>query len=351
MSKLRVGLIGCGHISSAHIKAWRKAHACEVTGVFDLNRDLAAKRAKEFGITLIHESVDDLVDKSDVVDISTPPASHAKLALQAIQAGKHVLIEKPVVVEESDWDLIVKAMKSSPGKLGVIHNIKVGNAIQKAKQLIDAGKIGELIRIERQFLTHTRHDRMLTDQPHWSHDLPGGRWFETLPHELYLTHYFAGPSELVSVAANRTPAATRAVKADEVTLTFKNERCITVIHYSSNCHLNRRNITFTGTRGVIFVDILSDVWTLNTLEDSTLRRGLGLEYLNSIQRLTHLVPERAGYALRRLKGMTPHAKIIMQFADHIRGEAEAPTPFDEVDYTIRNCYKVGRAIDAQFAIS
>lgn len=348
MSKLKVGLVGCGHISAAHIKAWRKAENCEVTGVFDLSQELAQKRVKEFGIPTIYPTLEALIEASDVVDICTPPASHAKLALQAFKAGKHVLIEKPVVVEERDWDRIVEVLKTSPGKLGVVHNIKVCNAVQTAKRLIDEGRIGDLIRIDRQFLTHPRHDRMLTDQPHWSHDLPGGRWFETLPHELYLTHYFTGPSELVSVAANRTPAATGAVRGDEVTLLFRNDRCITTIHYSSNCHINRRNVTFTGTRGVIFVDILSDVWTLSTLVDSTLRRGVGLEYLNSLQRLTHAVPERVGYALRRLRNMTPHAKIIMQFADYLRGKAESPTPFDEVDYTIRNGYQVGRAIDAQF---
>lgn len=259
------------------------------------------------------------------------------------------MIEKPVVVDEKDWELIVEASRTSAAKLGVIHNIKVANAIRVAKRLIDQGRIGDLIRIERQFLTSPQHDRMLTDQPHWSHKLPGGRWFETLPHEMYLTHYFAGPSELVSVAANRTAAATSAVRADEVTLTLKNDRCITVIHYSSNCLINRRNVTFTGTRGVIFVDILSDVWTLNTLADSTIRRGLGLEYLNALQRLGSAVPERAGYALRRLRGITPHLRIITQFADYLRGDSESPTPFDEVDYTIRNCYKVGRAIDSQFA--
>ena len=130
---------------------------------------------------------------------------------------------------------------------------------------------------------------MHTDFPRALFEIGEDRWIETLPHELYLTHYFAGPSELVSVTALRTPAATSAVRADEVTLTLKNDRCITVIHYSANCAINRRNITFTGTKGVIFVDILSDALTLNTLTDGTIRRGLGLEYLNSLQRLTHAI--------------------------------------------------------------
>lgn len=348
MQNLKVGILGCGHISAEHLKAWRKAKGSEVVGVFDLNKEFAAKRAAQFKVPTIFDTVEQLIEQCDVVDICTPPSSHAALALKALDAGKHLLIEKPVVIEESDWEAMEAKLKLGKSKLAVVHNIKFQEAVVQAKQLIDAGRIGELIRIERQFLTHPRHDRMLTEAPHWSHKLPGGRWFETLPHELYISHYFGGPAELVSVAAMRTAAAVNGVRADEVTLTFQNQRCITTVHYSSNCQLNRRTITFTGTKGVIHVDVLSDALSLSTLEDSRPRRVAGLHYMDAAQRLTWAVTDRARYLARRMRGDRPHTRLITQFADFLRGEAESPTPLDEVDYVIRNCYRVGRAIDERF---
>lgn len=348
MQELKVGILGCGHISAEHLKAWRRAAGASVAGVFDLNKENAAKRAAQFGVPRVFETPEALIAECDIVDICTPPASHAALAMKALQAGKHLLIEKPVVIEESDWDAMEALLREGKSKLAVVHNLKFGEAVIKAKKLVDEGKIGDLIRIEREFLTHPRQDRMLTDAPHWSHKLPGGRWFETLPHELYISHYFGGPADLVSVAAMRTPAAVNGVRADEVTLTFQNDRCITTVHYSSNCHLNRRTITFTGTKGVIYVDVLSDAMSMTTVEDSRKRRAVGVSYLEQMQRLTWALPDRARYLMRRMRGDRPHTRLIAQFADYLHGNAVSPTPLDEVDYVIRNCYRVGQAIDARF---
>lgn len=348
MQELKVGILGCGHISAEHLKGWRKAKGASVAGVFDLNKENAAKRAKQFGVATVFDTIDQLVAECDIVDICTPPSSHAALAMKALEAGKHLLIEKPMVIEESDWDAIEAKLREGRSKLAIVHNLKFGESVIQAKKLVDEGRIGKLIRIQREFLTHPRHDRMLTEAPHWSHKLPGGRWFETLPHELYISHYFGGPAELVSVAAMRTPAAVNGVRADEVTLTFQNDRCITTVHYSSSCEMNRRTITFTGTKGVIYVDVLSDSMSISTIEDSKPRRAMGIEYLEQAQRLTRALPDRARYLLRRSRGDRPHTRLITQFADYLHGKAESPTPLDEVDYVVRNCYRVGRAIDERF---
>ena len=61
--------------------------------------------------------------------------------------------------------------------------------------------------------------------------------------------------------------------------------------------------------------------------------------------LARSVPERAGHLLRRLRGVTPHGRLIAALAAHLRGEGPPPTPLDEIDYVIRNCDRIGRAID------
>jgi len=190
---LNVGIVGCGLISEAHIKAWQKTPGFTVRGVIDTNAEQAQKRAGQFKIDTIFNRLDQLIEACDVVDVCRPPQSHAAIAQQAVAGGRHLVMEKPVVTDVADWDKLAKSVNEAKTKLAVIHNAKFLRSIQQAKRWVDDGRIGDVIRVHREFLTHASTDRMLVGEGHWSHKLPGGRWFETLPHELYLTHWFAGP--------------------------------------------------------------------------------------------------------------------------------------------------------------
>ena len=136
-----VGLVGCGVISVTHLAAWRKTTA-SVSGVFDISRDLAEKRARDFNVSIIYDDLDRLIDKSDIIDVCTPPHTHASIARKVIESGRHLLIEKPLVTSIEDWDNLLEAMSGSPSKIGVVHNLKYVSSVQQAKQWIDEGRIG-----------------------------------------------------------------------------------------------------------------------------------------------------------------------------------------------------------------
>lgn len=345
---LRVGVVGCGVISVTHLRAWNKISDVKVQGVYDVNATLAVKRAREFGLSKVYQNLDDLISECDIVDVCTPPQAHSPIALQAIRANKHLVIEKPVVTALADWERIQVALTSSTSQLAVIHNIKVSESVRQAKQWVDDGKIGDILRIQREFLTSPADDRMLLGSTHWSHDLPGGRWFETLPHELYLTHYFVGPLILENVIALRTPNTLEGAPADEVLITLRGENCLSTIHFSAHCQQNRRIFTLQGTRGRITVDILGDYAALSTVGDTRGRRAMGGEIAAEAgQTLLRWVPDRAGYLLRHTRGQTPHARLIQGFVQYLRHQGPHPTPPDEVDYVIRNCDAIGREIDRQ----
>jgi len=348
-SPYRVGLVGCGVISSAHLKAWSKVPGFQVDSVFDLDRALATKRAGEFDVSTIHGDLDTLIASCDVVDVCTPPASHASIATAVVAAGRHLVIEKPLVTDAGDWDRIHDRLSASTSKLAVIHNLKFLHSVQQAKRWVAEGRIGEVIRIQREFMTSASTDRMLVGDTHWSHRLPGGRWFETLPHELYLTHYFAGPLEISSVVALSTPRAPAGAPADEVLIALRGDRCLATIHFSANCEQNRRIFTVTGTRGAITVDLLSDFAAISTFKDGRIKRAVGGAILEAGRTILRSGADRSRYTVQHLRGESPHARIISDFGRHLRGEGEEPTPLDEVDYVVRNCDRIGREIDRQVA--
>lgn len=349
MTQLTVGIVGCGLISQAHLSAWANTPGFQVRGVFDTTRESAEKRASQFGVRTIYDRLDQLIGECDIVDVCTPPQSHAAIAEQAIAAGRHLVMEKPVVTNVGDWDRMSSQVRERKTKIAVIHNIKFASAVQTAKRWLEEGRIGDVIRVQREFLTHESADRMLVGADHWSHRLPGGRWFETMPHELYLTHWFAGPLELRNVTAVSTARAPVGAPADEVVVTLADNRAISTFHFSAHCRENRRTLMIQGTEGRISVDLLSDFATLSRRGDSKLRRAFGRVFVEAGSSLLHAIPDRGRYSIEKLRKISPHAKIIQMLGRHLQGDAEEPTPIAEVDYAIRMGDRVGREIDRQVA--
>ncbi|RYZ25565.1 MAG: Gfo/Idh/MocA family oxidoreductase, partial [Sphingobacteriales bacterium] len=343
------GIIGCGHISDKHISSWKMAAGSTIAGIYDISRELAASKAAKHGMLRVYDSMQELINDCDVLDICTPPQTHYSICMDVIAAGKHMIVEKPIVTDLGQWEAIRDAVQAAGITLVVLHNLKFNLCVQKAKQAIDAGKIGKLIRINRYFLTHPDHDRMLVGNKHWSHKLPGGRWFETMPHELYLTHYFAGWSELEHVTVLSTPEALQGAPADEVCFVLSNDRVISSYHYSSNCRLNKRFIEFIGTDGVITLDVLSDMMFLDAVKENKRRRGIGIMAIEAWKRLLQVIPDRMVYLAERRKGISPHTRIILQFDQYLDGKAENPTPFEEIDFVVRYCDIVGKEIDRKLS--
>lgn len=346
MNGLRVAVIGAGHIAAAHLAAWRRAPACRVEGIFDVAPELAARRAHRYGVPRVLADLDEAIAAAEVIDVCTPPRTHAEIVERAAEAGRHLLVEKPIVTRLADWERLLPLLERSPGRLAVVHNLKFARGMLRLQEWVAAGRLGRLLRVEHHFLTAPAADRMLA-RPHWSHELPGGRWFETLPHALYLVHALAGPLEVEHVAARRTESAPQGVSGDEVTITLAGGDCLATVHYSANCPGNRRTVVAEGSAGRAVWDVLSGASHLARRRDARWRRAVGPMVPGAFAALAAGLPERGGYLLDQLRGRTPHARLIAAFARHLHDGGPSPTPLAEVDYVVRSAEAIGRAIDRQ----
>ena len=345
MNKKKIGIIGCGHISDTHIKAWKKAKNSTVFGLFDINEDLLTSKATKYGVANTYNSLSEIIADCDVLDVCTPPQTHFDICMQIITAGKDLLIEKPLVTDVDEWEQLKKAIETNKVKVGLCHNLKFNLSVQNAKKKIDNGEIGDLLRINRYFLTHPDTDRMLRGNSHWSHKLPGGRWYETMPHELYITHFFAGWSQLDNVTALATPNATEGAPADEVCFTLSNDQVISNYHYSSNSKQNKRYIEFIGSKGVITLDVLSDMLLIDKVKDSKRKRAIGIMGIDAFKKTFQIIPDRITYFIQKFKGISPHTRIITQFDEYLDGKVSSPTPIEEIDFVVKYCDIVGKEID------
>lgn len=143
---LRFALIGCGEIGVRNAQAIRQTTAATLVAAMDVNSVVAADLGERFKVPHTTQ-LEELLQRPDVdaVLIATPHYLHAPLTIQAAQAGKHVLVEKPMSTTLTDADAMLAACKTADVKLGVFYCYRNFQAVQLAKSLIEQGGLGQLL--------------------------------------------------------------------------------------------------------------------------------------------------------------------------------------------------------------
>jgi myo-inositol 2-dehydrogenase/D-chiro-inositol 1-dehydrogenase len=142
-----------------HARAYRELSGVRVAAVVDPVRPKAARLAAECGAVALG-SLEELLDLAvDVVDVCTPPDRHAEAAVRALEAGAHVVCEKPLARTLEDGRRIVAAAARATGLLMVGHVSRFEPDHRRAKELVDAGRIGRL-----RMVTHSTTSAL----PSWS---------------------------------------------------------------------------------------------------------------------------------------------------------------------------------------
>ncbi len=144
--KLKVGIIGCGEIATNQVKQMQNCKRVAVSMAMDVNEALARDMGEKYGIPHTTRLEDVLEsDRVDAVYIATPHHLHAPLTMQAAQAGKHVMVEKPISTNLGDADRMMGACKDAGVKLSVCFINRYRSAWLEAKKLLDAGLIGKVL--------------------------------------------------------------------------------------------------------------------------------------------------------------------------------------------------------------
>ena len=157
--RVNIVIVGAGGIARTHGSSLMGISGANIVGVVDPNTERAATLASTVGATA-YENLKDCVDEADVVYILTPPSTHRELALKAIQAGKHVVCEKPISISLDDAEAMVQAAKQADVKLMIAFNNRFRKGFNRLREMVHAGTLGKLVnmwsqRIGREFLKGT----------------------------------------------------------------------------------------------------------------------------------------------------------------------------------------------------
>ena len=251
----KVGVVGGGHIvKHRHIPILKKIKGVEVFAVCDKIESVARSVATEFGIKHYFTNLLDMIKAGvEVVDVCTPPITHFSLAVEAMEAGCHVLCEKPLGMTVKEVDEMYQVARRNNVKLCVVHQNLFNSAVKKALRIVRKGDIGEILGVD--VGTYVRRDNyMCLNSEHWCHKLPGGIFFEILPHPVYLLQAFLRNIRPSSVLAKHLSGYSW-MKADELKVLVDGDNGIGLIVASCNSPFHGDSLYIFGSKMCLQVDL------------------------------------------------------------------------------------------------
>ena len=150
---INIGILGCGKIAQVrHIPEYAENPDVKLVAFFSPNRARAQEQADKYGGKVYDTAEALLADPEiDAVSICAANYAHAELSIQALNAGKHVLCEKPMATTLADCEAMVECAKKNGKFLMIGHNQRLAKAHMEAKRLIDEGLIGDIITFRTSF--------------------------------------------------------------------------------------------------------------------------------------------------------------------------------------------------------
>jgi predicted dehydrogenase len=264
----------------------------ELVGLCDV--DDAARRAfaaeahlPEFG------TLSELVSraKPQVVHVLTPPATHAPLALELLNAGVNVLVEKPLALTASEADSVLETARRAGRWVSVDHNRWFDPVVQQAARAVAAGRLGKIVGVEVfQGADAGEAEKLASGSRHWSTQLPGGTLHNLAPHPLYLMRRFAGRAKELRVVARTAEggqlAEVRVAALGEIapalvtislyTQPFMNR--LTLLGSEASMEVNLNNMTLIERRPRRLPKLIGKVWPnlseAGQLLGATVRNGI-----------------------------------------------------------------------------
>jgi len=144
MSRLRVAIVGCGKIADQHVQAIQRISDSVVIAVCDHEPLMAQQLAERFRINACHSDLEELLrlEKPDVVHITSPPQSHCALALQCLDAGCHVYLEKPFTVTAQEAEVVLAEAQRVKRLVTAGHNYQFSFEMLRMREMLADGFLG-----------------------------------------------------------------------------------------------------------------------------------------------------------------------------------------------------------------
>jgi scyllo-inositol 2-dehydrogenase (NADP+) len=328
---IRVASIGLGWVTTnRHLPALRRCAQAQLLGVIDRQPGRAERIARETKLPLsaTARSADEVswLDQVDAVTIGTPPLTHYSLVRGYLEAGKHVLVEKPMAMTVAEAEELTTLAAERGRVLAVVHNFQFMGAVRRLKRMMADGGLGEIRSIWAVQMSNPK--RRL---PTWYEELPLGLFYDESPHFFYLLRTLADREpefRSIYVLRSRDGAETPA----KITAQLDAGGIPIQVDMNFQAPLSEWHIGVLAAKRAAFVDVFRDI--LVTVPNDRTHLGRDILRTSAIAGWSHLVGTvRSG--TRSVAGRLTYGndEVVERFCRACQGEANAVAGISASDGT------------------
>lgn len=242
-AKLKVAVVGAGGWGRQHARVWAERPDVELCAIGGRTREKTAARAAEYGVRA-YVNIDEMLDKErpDLVSLSLPNQNHFAATLQVIQAGYPLLVEKPLVFDLAEADILLSEAAARNLFFAINFNHRFARPLQMARHTVESGRLGELV-----FAVWRFGGEGKSDHPH-------ANLIETQCHAFDQLEWLCGPID--SVMAEMTDKTGGGYRTLVLALHFANGAVGSLIgtYDSSYAYSDTHRLEINGTRGRVLVE-------------------------------------------------------------------------------------------------
>lgn len=240
-----VAVVGYGYWGSKHVRVLSSLPDVAVT-VVDENDHRLAEAAGHYPAARLATSLDAVLDDVDAVVVATPPSAHTHVAVAALEAGRHTLVEKPLATSVADAELLVETSASRQATLMVGHTFEYNAAVRTLKGIVRSGTLGRILHIDTARLSLGRYQSDVNVI------------WDLAPHDISIVSYLFDEMPSATSVWAQCNIGSRHADVAHVRLQFERANTHAVVHVSWLNPNKVRRVTIVGERKMAVYDDMSD---------------------------------------------------------------------------------------------
>jgi predicted dehydrogenase len=327
----RVALIGAGRIAAVHLGFAKGVPSARIVGICDPVPGRAEELAGQKQVSpFCTTDLDAMLRETEpsIVHVLTPQATHAELAIRAMEAGANVLVEKPMAMTVEDCDRMIAAARLHGRRICVDHNRLFDPVVLKARALVERGGIGELVSVEAHQGVNPVESAGAGGPgggAHWSVENAFAPLYNLGPHPFYLVSSLIGPSSAEAVMGRATQPGSSTMS--EIRVLLEGERAYGFVTFSMGAQPYLNHLTVFGTKATLRLNLNTMTMVVERVRKLPKMVAKVTANLDPAAQLVRGTVETViGVATRRLKLYPGIGQTIRRFYKSL--DEGAPPPVD-----------------------
>jgi nucleoside-diphosphate-sugar epimerase/predicted dehydrogenase len=343
---MKVAIVGAGNNADYHVRFGQSYDGARIVGIADTDLARAEEYVRRYGVERAYASTSERLNQArpDVVHVVTPPRTHYAVVREVLEAGCHVLVEKPLALNLEEAQALYDLAERRAVQICPIHNHLFDPCMRRADALIKQGRLGRVVNVESYYGLNTDFPAFREyPKPNvlpWLYGLPGGVYQDFLPHPLYLLLEYTGAPRTITVTHRATGVLPQALP-DEIRILVDGEHAMGIVTVSFAAKPHLHFVRVFGTNGMVEADIntmTTTVHAVSSLPKAAQKATFNLD--DGLQKTRSTFVNTFQFLTGKLKPYHGMMNLIHAFYDAVGSGTPPPVSKDSALAVVRTMDRV-----------